>query len=124
MIKTLLIPGLAVLACAVSALMSTPTTETPPVKPLRRLGSFEQAAAEHQVSSRTMRNYLGRGYFKAYRIRGVRGVLLDLDEVDAAMRRLPRKLGKAGFGSYGPKAEIIDLPPRAVIVNDRLGSDR
>jgi hypothetical protein len=37
---------------------------------------------------------------------------------------MPKKLAKAGFGSYGPKAEIVDLPPQAIIVNDRLGSDR
>jgi hypothetical protein len=98
-----------------------PTTEA---QRQRRLGSFAQAGAEHHVSERTMRNYLGKGYFKAYRMRGISGVLLDLDEVDAALKKLPKRLAKAGLGSYGPKAEIVDLPPQAVIVNDRLGSDR
>jgi hypothetical protein len=125
MSKSLLIPGLALAAVAALPLMSTSTSTdstTETQRPLR-LGSFAQAAKEQDVSERTMRNYLAKKYFRGYRMRGIHGVLLDLDEVDAALRLLPRRLAKAGFGSYGG-AEIIDIPPQAIIADDRLGSDR
>jgi hypothetical protein len=48
----------------------------------------------------------------------------DLEPSGFTGHKMPKKLAKAGFGSYGPKAEIVDLPPQAIIVNDRLGSDR
>jgi hypothetical protein len=55
---------------------------------------------------------------------GIRGVLVDLDEVDAALGQLPASKVRGGFGSYGPKARVIDIPVQPIIVNDRLGSDR
>ena len=83
----------------------------------RRLISLHQAATHVGVTDRSIRNYIGRGHFPAYRVPGVRGVMLDLDEVDAAMRRLPARLVRPGFGTFGPKAVIIDLPAQPVVVS-------
>jgi hypothetical protein len=90
----------------------------------RRWGTFAHAAREQGVSERSVRNYLAKGYFPAYRMRGIKGVLLDLDEIEAAMRKLPSRLAKAGVGAYGPKAVILEIPPQVIIVNDGLGENR
>jgi hypothetical protein len=98
-------------------------SNTPPstkASPPRRLGSFAQAGVEHDRSERTMRNYHRRKYFQAYRVPGVPGVLLDLDEVAAAMRLLAQQ---HRYGSYGG-GEVVDLPPQVIISNDRLGQNR
>ena len=92
--------------------MSVPSTNPNPT----RLASLDQTARYLGVSTRTVRHYLGHGYFAAYRTPGVRGLLFDLDEVDAAMKRLPTSKARAAHGSYGPKAVIRDLPRRAVVV--------
>lgn len=77
--------------------------------PSRRLVTLRQAAAYLGVVERSIRNYIGAGHFPAYRVRGVRGVMVDLDEVDAAMRKLPARVARPGYGQYGPKATIVDL---------------
>jgi hypothetical protein len=83
---------------------------------MRRLTSLYKAAQYVGVTERTIRNYVGKGLFCAYRVPKVRGILVDLDEVDAAMRRLPARVARPGYGSFGPKATIIDLPPQPVRV--------
>jgi hypothetical protein len=66
------------------------------------------------VSDRTIRNYLAKGYFGAYRRPGVRGGLIfDLDEVDAALRLLPARSARASANAYGPKAVVRPLPVMA-----------
>lgn len=82
----------------------------------RRLATIQQTANHLRVSDRSIRNYISRGLFPAYRVPRVRGVLLDLDEVDQVMRRVPSKIARPGYGSFGPKAKIIDLPAQAVVV--------
>ena len=82
----------------------------------RRLISLRQAADHIGVDPRTVRNYIGAGHFPCYRVPGVRGVLVDLDEVDAAMRRLPARLVRPAYGSFGPKAVVITLPAQPVVV--------
>lgn len=62
------------------------------------------------VNERSVRNYISRGLFPAYRIPGTRGVRLDPAEVQARMRVIPSTVARAGTGSFGPKANIIDLP--------------
>ena len=83
----------------------------------RRLVTMQQCATHEAVSERTIRNYIGKGYFPAYRMPGVRGLFVDLNEVEAAMRRLPARRAKAAFGSYGPNADIRTLPARPVVVH-------
>lgn len=79
---------------------------------MSRLASLDRAARHLGVSARTVRNYIGKGFFPAYRQPGIRGVLVDLDEVDRSMSRLPARKAYTGWGSFGPDAEIRTLPAR------------
>lgn len=82
----------------------------------RRIVSTQQCANHQGVSDRTIRNYIGKGFFPAYRMPGRRGLLVDLIEVEAAMRRLPARVAKAAVGSYGPNADIRTLSARPIVV--------
>lgn len=83
-----------------------------------RLATIEQTAHYLDRSSRTVRNYISKGFFPAYRRPGKRGLFIDLNEVDGAMRALPARKAHAAAGSYGPKARIVTLPVRAEVVGD------
>jgi excisionase family DNA binding protein len=100
----------------------TDATSMQPRPGPRRLATFEQTGRHRGVSERTVRNWLGRGHFRGYKVPGIRAVLLDLDEVDAALTKLPASKVRSGsgFGFYGPNAVIVDLPPQAIITDDRL----
>ena len=82
----------------------------------RKLVTPSQFGQAMGVTERTVRRYIGEGYFTAYQMPGVRGVLVDLDEAEAAMRKIPGRRAKAGLGSYGPRAKIVRLPARPVVV--------
>lgn len=77
-----------------------------------RLASIEEVARYLGRHPRTVRNYIAKGYFPAYRRPGAQGLLIDLDEVDRAMRLLPARKARSAHGSYGPKARIIELMPQ------------
>ena len=90
---------------------------------MSRLSSIDNAARHLGCTPRTVRNYIAKGFFPAYKQPGVRGLLLDLDEVDRAMARIPARRAHAGVGSYGPNANIRPLPVRAEVVQ-RDGEQR
>lgn len=75
----------------------------------RRLVKPADLARRKGLSERTIRNYIGHGYFPAYKVPGVRGVLLDMDEVERAMALLPASAARASKQAYGPKARIVVL---------------
>lgn len=83
----------------------------------RRLVTPAQFGQAVGVTERTVRRYIGEGYFTAYQMPGVRGVLVDENEAKAAMRRIPGRRAKAGTGSYGPRAKIVRLAARPIIVD-------
>lgn len=83
-----------------------------------RLATIEQTANYLGRSPRTVRNYIGKGFFPGYKRPGQRALLIDLDEVDKAMRALLARKAHAAAGSYGPKARIVTLPVRAEVVGD------
>ena len=62
----------------------------------RRLATFAELARYLGVADRTGRNYAAKGFFTLYKVPGVRGVLVDLDEVDATIRRLPARVARVG----------------------------
>lgn len=62
------------------------------------------------VTTQTLRNHVAKGYYPAYRATGIRGILVDLDEVEAAMRRMPRSKTHLSKDAYGPNARIKNLP--------------
>lgn len=82
----------------------------------RRLVTPYQLGQAMGVTERTVRRYIGAGHFPAYQMPGVSGVLVDLDEAQAAMRRVPGRRAKAGTGTYGPNARIVRLAARPVVV--------
>lgn len=72
------------------------------------------AVADHLgVTPRSVRNYISKGLFPAYRIPGTRGVRLDLDQVNAAMKVIPATVARPGIAQFGPNARIIELGRRA-----------
>lgn len=66
--------------------MRSQNTATPP--PARRWASKEQAADYIGVCDKTLRRYIAQGIIPAHRL-GKRLIRLDLNEVDAAMARIP-----------------------------------
>jgi excisionase family DNA binding protein len=62
------------------------------------------------VNERTVRNYISRGLFPAYRIPGTRGVRLKLNEVRQSMRLIPTSVARPPASQFGPKAKIVTLP--------------
>jgi excisionase family DNA binding protein len=91
-------------------------TPTPPNNRAERRGrnlvTIALAADHLGVVPKTVRNYVSRGLLTAYRIPGTRGVRLDLDEVDAAMRLIPTTVARPATTQFGPKARIVTLPRR------------
>jgi hypothetical protein len=78
----------------------------------RRLVTIAIVASFLGVTPRSVRNYISRGLFPAYRIPGMRGVRVDLNEVERAMKLIPATVARPGTGAFGPNATIIDLPPQ------------
>lgn len=78
-----------------------------------RLVSLQHAADHLRVHVRTVHNYIGKGYFAVYERPGAKGWLVDLDEVDAAMRLIPTRKARGGK-QFGPRARIVTLPVQAV----------
>jgi excisionase family DNA binding protein len=77
-----------------------------------RLATIAEIAAMLSVTERSVRTYISKGFFPAYRIPGTRGVRLDPAEVKAKMKLVPTTVARPGAGSFGPNAKIIDLPPQ------------
>jgi excisionase family DNA binding protein len=82
----------------------------------RRLVPLDLAAKYLGCTERTVRNYISAGHFPAYRVPRSRGLLVSLDEVDAWRATVPGRVAHVGYGSYGPKARIVDLADQAVPV--------
>lgn len=76
---------------------------------IRRFRNLAQGADHLGCSRKTIYNYIGRGFFPAYKLHGKRGHFVDLDEVDAAMAKLPGRRAHAGKRAFGPKARIITV---------------
>lgn len=92
------------------------TPESMPTQP--RLGTVDNFAAFYGVTTRTVRNWIAAGHFPVYRMKGHRGVLIDLDEASEAINRIrtPQQAGPARRKGYGSRADVRTLRPRAVVV--------
>jgi hypothetical protein len=75
----------------------------------RRYATIARAAQEHGVTHHTIRNWIGKGHFPVYRLPGQSAACVDLDEVAAALAKLPAAKARPGFGSFGPDAKVRDL---------------
>lgn len=90
----------------------------------RAFATIEEAAEHLHCSTRSIRNYIARGLFPAYRIPGTRGIRIDLAEVDRSMKLVPVTVARPGRPQYGAKAQIIDVPVqpvRPIVVEDPAG---
>lgn len=71
----------------------------------RRLTSQQNAATHFQCTVRTIRNWIGAGHIRGYRV-APRKIVVDLNEIEAMLRtgrvRDPRK-------TYGAASQIIDM---------------
>jgi hypothetical protein len=61
-------------------------------------------------------NYIGKGFFPAYRLPGKRSHYVDLNEVDAWAATVPAKAARPRGKAFGPKARIVSLPAQAEVV--------
>ncbi len=69
--------------------------------PGRRLGKLKHLAAHRGVSERTTRLWANKGYLTLYKVKGVAGVVIDLDEADAALDALPPGALRPTYGTFG-----------------------
>jgi hypothetical protein len=82
--------------------------------PQREWGTLRMLARRRGVTERTARNWASAGHLKLYRVAGVKGVVVDVNEADAALDRL-EKQGKIrpGYGKFAGQpvtvvAEVVD----------------
>lgn len=59
------------------------------MSPITRLAPLSAAADRLQCNVRTVRRMVSRGELAAYRVGGARMIRVDLNEVDALLRRIP-----------------------------------
>lgn len=82
----------------------------------RNWATIPQYARKRRQNERTIRNYIGKGYFPVYRTAKSKGVLIDVDEADAALAKIPSARARNSYGEFGPNAKIIDVRRRVVAV--------
>ena len=75
----------------------------------RRLASLHDGAASVGVHQRTLRTYAAKGYVTLYKVAGVRGALVDLDELARAVRLIPTYPNRPDKPRYGRKARVVVL---------------
>lgn len=73
-----------------------------------RLIDQQNAARVLGVTPRTVRNLITRGTLTGYRLRGVRAIRVDLNEVRALVERIP-VAERAGRQPFGPRARIVNV---------------
>ncbi len=66
-----------------------------------RWATLKMLATYRRVSDRTARNWAKAGYLRLYRIKGVVGVVVDLNEADAALDALPPGTIRPNYGTFG-----------------------
>ncbi|MFB7797237.1 helix-turn-helix domain-containing protein [Isoptericola sp. NPDC056134] len=86
--------------------MADPSTTTSSTAP--RLASIRDAAEHLGVSTATVRNWLGKGYFRGFKVPARRGIHVDLNEVLDARQTTPG-MQSTPYGRYGENARIVDL---------------
>lgn len=75
----------------------------------RHLETIRESADAYGVSDQTIRYHISKGRIPVYRREGERAALVDPSEVAAALRAY----GRPGYRSYGPDADVRDLPGTA-----------
>ncbi|WP_084100684.1 helix-turn-helix domain-containing protein [Demequina sp. NBRC 110051] len=75
-----------------------------------------QGMADHlDVSERTIRNWITRGYFNAYKVRGRRGYFVRPSEVSAALKEHATSGAmRTGTTAFGPKGKVVTIDAEVV----------
>jgi hypothetical protein len=94
--------------------MST-SLPTPP-DPARRLGTLKHYATYRGVSYRTTRVWAQRGYFPLYRLPGMKAVVVDVDEADAALAALPPGTIRPGYATFKGNAPAPIRPAATTLI--------
>lgn len=76
-----------------------------------KFSTVDQVAAYLQITPKSVRNYVRDGRIPAYRIPGLRGIRLRLDEVDRELRLIPAGRIRLPRNAFGPNARITELAP-------------
>jgi excisionase family DNA binding protein len=67
------------------------------------------AASHYGVTVRTIDAWISKGYIRAWRI-GNGAIVVDLNDVDEALKTHTRMEMRASANRYGPDARIVDAP--------------
>lgn len=81
----------------------------------RHLLTVDKAASYRGCSGQTIRNYIAKGYFPAYRSDEYRGIVVDRDEMDSALAALPlaKVQARPDRMPFGKFASVYSLHPDA-----------
>jgi predicted site-specific integrase-resolvase len=74
-----------------------------------RLTTKRQAADLYGVSESTVHNWIRKNYLTPYRARGVRGLLVDCDEIDRMLAKMPPSRVHAARGGLQAKAVRVEV---------------
>jgi hypothetical protein len=81
----------------------------------RLYASVAEYGDHQEVTHVTVQNWLRLGHIEGYRVKGIRGVLIDIEAADAELAKLPPTVVRPGRKAFGPKARIKNI---AVIVEE------
>lgn len=77
------------------------------------LKSVAEIAAEGKHSRSSLYSWLGKGYVTAYQVPGRNAVLIDTDELERNLGRLPSSRIRTRYRKFGPNAVIRTLEQTA-----------
>jgi len=81
-------------------------------RPRRRLSTRQEAAEHFSVTPRTIGNWISKGLITGYMLPNLRGVRVDIDEIERALRSVPTTVMRTPRSSFGPNARIVAVPRR------------
>lgn len=79
--------------------------------PRRNLVTQQKAADYLGITDRSVRNLISRGELTGFKLRGVRAVRVDMNEVEALVDTVPtrRQKQREQRQVFGPKATIVTV---------------
>ncbi len=98
---------------------------SPGVSPHRRLATVDMVARYLNCIPRTVRNHVSRGLYPGYKIPGTRGIRIDLNDVDRAMKPIPAVIPRETKQPYRGNIIALDTPQTVLpeLVTPTPGTD-
>ncbi len=79
-------------------------------RPRPRLIGLDVAAWRVNVHPRTLRRYIDKGWLTPYRVRGKRGLFLDVAEIENDLPQLARRSARPGLvAAFGPDSRPVQI---------------